>query len=189
MDGAGQALIHFLTKSANRLFHNAQKEAIWQKKFLKLVHRGKSAKMEKKPFYCQIAILALLPLCINFKIFFCQMASFWALWKSLLALFVKKCIMARLSPSMYLSRHKMAVSEQGRWWKKFFFAWNVFIWVQTLKKMQSQVCSILLGLLRSTSHMCFQYPFPMILHDIIKMGKDNWVVFILIAHHILYYSS
>ena len=76
MDGAGQALIHFLTKSAKRLFHNAQKEAIWQKKFLKLVHRGKSAKMEKKPFYCQIAILALLPLCINFKIFFCQMASF-----------------------------------------------------------------------------------------------------------------
>ena len=45
MVGAGRALIHFLTKSAKRLFHNAQKEAIWQKKFLKLMHRGKSAKM------------------------------------------------------------------------------------------------------------------------------------------------
>ena len=32
MDRPGRALIHFLTKSAKILFHNAQKEAIWQKK-------------------------------------------------------------------------------------------------------------------------------------------------------------
>ena len=35
-----------------------------------------------------------------------------------------------------------------------FLPVNVFKWFQTLKKIQSQLCSILLGLLKSTSHMC-----------------------------------
>ena len=45
----------------------------------------------------------------------------------------------------------MADSGQGR--PKSLFAWNVLILVQTLKKIQSQLCSILLGLLKSTSHI------------------------------------
>ena len=106
-------------------FHNAQKEALWQKKFLKSVHRGKSAKMAKKPLYCQIAILALLPLCTNFKNFFCQRASFWALWKS----FSTFCQKVYHGPSKPV--HVPIQAQNGRFWtmtmmKKIFFAWNVF---------------------------------------------------------------
>ena len=76
MDGLRLAIIHFLTKSAKGLFHNAQKEAILQKKFLKSVHRGKSAKMAIWQYSGFFAIMALLPLCTDFKISFAKWLLF-----------------------------------------------------------------------------------------------------------------
>ena len=73
------------------------------KKILKLMHRDKSAKMAKWLFFCQIAILALLSLCIDFKNSFCQMTSFWVLWKTYYWLLLKKCLWPCPGPSMYLS--------------------------------------------------------------------------------------
>ena len=61
------------------------KKAIWQKNFW---NQCVGAKVPKWQLGNKMASLVLLPLCTNFKNFFCQMASFWALWKSLLALFV-----------------------------------------------------------------------------------------------------
>ena len=67
------------------------------------MHREKSAKMAKWLFFCQIAILALFSLCINFKIFFSQMTCHWVLWKTYYTLFLKKCLWPCPGPSMYLS--------------------------------------------------------------------------------------
>ena len=81
IDWVGEALIHFLNKSGKDHFQMGQKEVIWPKEFLKLVDRDKSAKVAKQLFFCQIAILALLPLCTDFKNSFGQMTSFWSIWK------------------------------------------------------------------------------------------------------------
>ena len=67
------------------------------------MHREKSAKMAKWLFFCQIAILALFSLCINFKNFFSQMTCHWVLWKTYYTLFLKKCLWPCPGPSMYLS--------------------------------------------------------------------------------------
>ena len=64
------------------------------------MHWKKSAKMA---IFCQIAILALFSLCINFKISFCQMTSHWVLWKTYYTLFLKKCLWPCPGPSMYSS--------------------------------------------------------------------------------------
>ena len=53
--------------------------------------------------FCQIAILALFSLCINFKISFCQMTSHWVLWKTYYTLFLNKCLWPCPDLSMYLS--------------------------------------------------------------------------------------
>ena len=53
--------------------------------------------------FCQIAILALLSLCIHFKNFFGKMTFGWVLWKSHYTLFPKKCLWPCPGPSMYLS--------------------------------------------------------------------------------------
>ena len=53
--------------------------------------------------FCQIAILALLSLCIDFKNSFGQMTSFRLLWKTCYTFLLKKCLWPRLGPSMYLS--------------------------------------------------------------------------------------
>ena len=45
MGGPGQSQRHFLSKSRNWVFQNIQREVVWQKEFLKLMHRDKSAKM------------------------------------------------------------------------------------------------------------------------------------------------
>ena len=45
IDWVGEALIHFLNKSASDHFQMGQKEVIWPKEFLKSMHRDKSAKM------------------------------------------------------------------------------------------------------------------------------------------------
>ena len=65
--------------------------------------RDKSAKMAKWLFFCQIAILALLSLCIDFKNSFCQMTSFWVLWKTYFWLLLKTCLWPCPGLSMYLS--------------------------------------------------------------------------------------
>jgi len=53
MDGPGQGQRHFLSKS--QVFHNTQREVIWQKEFLKSMQRDKSGKMaiwqKKMPFW------------------------------------------------------------------------------------------------------------------------------------------
>ena len=67
------------------------------------MHREKSAKMAKWLFFCQIAILALLSLCINFKNSFCQMTSLWLLWKTYYWILLKMCLWPCPEPSMYLS--------------------------------------------------------------------------------------
>jgi len=66
------------------------------------MHREKSAKMAKWLFFCQIAILALFSLCIDFKIFFCQMTSCWVIWKTYYTLLLKMCLRPCPGPSMYL---------------------------------------------------------------------------------------
>ena len=105
--------------------------------------------LAKNCFFCHFGTFAPMHW---FQNSFGQMPSFWALWKSLFSTYCQKRVVGFIQARP--CRHKMAVSEQGRRYFFFFFAWNVFIWVQTLKKMQSQLCSILLGLLKSTSHMC-----------------------------------
>ena len=90
MDGTGLDQRLFFRKSMYKVFHNTQPEVIWPKEFLKSMHRDKSAKMAKWLFFCQIAILALFSLCIDFKIFFCQMTSRWILWKTYYMIFPKK---------------------------------------------------------------------------------------------------
>ena len=67
------------------------------------MHREKSAKMAKWLFFCQIAILALLSLCMDFKIFFGQMTSGWVLWKTYYKFLLKKYLRSCPGPSMSLS--------------------------------------------------------------------------------------
>ena len=67
------------------------------------MHREKSAKMAIWQKNSHFAILALLSLCIDFKIFFCQMTSRWLLWKTYYTIFPKKCIWPCPGPSMYWS--------------------------------------------------------------------------------------
>ena len=67
------------------------------------MHREKSAKMAIWQKNSHFAILALFSLCINFKNSFCQMTSYWLLWKTYYSLFLKKYLWPCPGPSMYLS--------------------------------------------------------------------------------------
>ena len=85
------------------------------------MQREKSGKMA---IFCQIAILALLSLCIDFINCFCQMTSFWVLWKTYYWLLLKKCLWSCPGPSMYLSERInwiFQVSFIG--FQKFFLFW------------------------------------------------------------------
>ena len=74
------------------------------KEFLKLIHRDKSAKIAIWQKSSNFAILALLPLCMDFKFFFfSQMTSGWVLWKTYYKFLLKKCLGPCQGPSMYLS--------------------------------------------------------------------------------------
>ena len=80
--------------------------------------------------FCQIAILALLSLCIHFKNSFGQMTSFWLLWKTYYTFLLKKCLWPRLGPSMYLSeRIDWIISSFPQWISKIIFvlcSWDYF---------------------------------------------------------------
>ena len=112
------------------MFHNTQGEVIWPKEFLKLMHSDKSAKMAMWQFFCQIAILALLSLCIDFKNSFSQMTSCWVLWKTYYTLLLKKCLGSYQGLSMYLSKRiNWNISSFSREISKILFDlgnWNIF---------------------------------------------------------------
>ena len=67
------------------------------------MYREKSAKMAIWQKNSHFAILALFSLCINFKNSFCQMTSYWLLWKTYYSLLLKNYLWPCPGPSMYLS--------------------------------------------------------------------------------------
>ena len=73
------------------------------KRIFEIDAQGQKCQNGKVAIFCQIAILALLSLCIDFKNSFCQMTSFWVLWKTYYWLLLKKCLWPCPGPSMYLS--------------------------------------------------------------------------------------
>ena len=93
------------SKLCNKSFISINKKSFCQKK-VKSMDRNKSAKMAKWLFFCQIAILALLSLFIDFKNSFGQMTSLWVLGKIYYILMLKKCLLPCPGPSMCLSKRK-----------------------------------------------------------------------------------
>ena len=94
------------------------------------MHREKSAKMAIWQKNSHFAILALLSLCINFKIFSGKMTYGWVLWKSSYTLLLKKCLRPCPGLSMYLSeRIDWIISSFPRWISKILFvlgSWDHF---------------------------------------------------------------
>ena len=94
------------------------------------MHRDKSAKMAIWQKNSHFAILALLSLCIDFKIFFGKMTFGWVLWKSYYTLLLKKCLRPCPGLSMYLSeRINWIISSFPRWISKILFvlgSWDHF---------------------------------------------------------------
>ena len=71
------------------------------------------------------AILALLSLCIDFKIFFGKMTSGWVLWKSYYTLLLKKCLRPCPGLSMSLSKRiNWIISSFPRWISKILFVFG-----------------------------------------------------------------
>ena len=85
-----------------------QKSFGQKKKISKSMHRGKSAKMTIWLKTSHFAILALLSLCIDFKIYFGQITFGWVLWKTYCKFLLKKFFSP--CPALYMSS-----SRRIRW--------------------------------------------------------------------------
>ena len=100
------------------------------KRIFEIHAQGQKCQNGKVAIFCQIAILALLSLCIDFKNSFGQMTSFWLLWKTYYILLLKKCLWPRPGPSMYLSeRINWIISSFPRRISKILFvlgSWDDF---------------------------------------------------------------
>ena len=86
------------------------------------MHREKCAKMAVWQKNSYSAILALFPLCIDFKNSFGQMTSGWVLWKTFYKVLLKQCL--RLCPGLSISlsrRIDWIVSSFSHRISKIFF--------------------------------------------------------------------
>ena len=73
------------------------------KRIFEIDAQRKKCQNGKVAIFCQIAISALLSMCINFKNSFGQMTFCWVLWKTYYTFLLKKCLRPCPGPSMYLS--------------------------------------------------------------------------------------
>ena len=98
----------FSAKMRNRSFIILNKKSFWNR------CTGKKVPKYKVAIFCQIAILAHLFLCNDFKFFFGIMNFGWVLWKSYYTLLLKKCL--RPCPCLY-----MYLSQRINWIAYFKF--------------------------------------------------------------------
>ena len=99
----------------NSSFITLNYESFCKKKF-EIDAQGQKCQHGKMAIFCQIAILALLSLCIDFKIFYGKMTFGWVIWKSYYTLFLKKCLRPCPGLSMYLSERMNWNISSFPWW-------------------------------------------------------------------------
>ena len=100
------------------------------KRIFEIDAQGQKCQIGKVAIFCQIAILALLSLCIDFKNSFGQMTSYWVLRKAYYILLLRKCLRAVSGLSMCLSKRiNWVISSFPRWNSKILFvlgSWDYF---------------------------------------------------------------
>ena len=113
----------------NSSFITLNQKSFCQKDF-EIGAQGKKCQNGNLARNSHFAILALLSLCIDFKIFFGKMTFGWVLWKSYYTFLLKKCLRPCPGLSMYLSeRINWIISSFPRWISKILFvlgSWDHF---------------------------------------------------------------
>ena len=93
----------FWAKTCNKSFIVLNQKSFWQKIF-EIDAQGQKCQNDYLAKKSHFAILALLSLCMDFKLFSGQMTCGWLLWKTNNKFLLKKCLRPCPGPSMSLSR-------------------------------------------------------------------------------------